>query len=290
MRAPCSGFCFALVVAVVAACGPTDRPNSDDAMPPEVDAPVEPCVVTAEVCGDGADNDCDLRIDCGDVDCSGVGSCPVCGAVNNPESQPLALPDGTSQSTPCATDSDCTNPAAPNCVQAECHASYTSTLNFVGFPKGGRLADVNTLLSVCVKMEHSWLRDLQIDLIAPDTRVITLHNFVARTGGEIFLGEANDSDSAGSPIPGVGYRYCWTPGASTIMLDSPTVPIGGDQVLPAGDYASASPWSSMAGAPLNGAWTMRVTDLWSADNGFMFEWSIAFAPMLVEDCSGPIIL
>jgi hypothetical protein len=259
---------------------------------PMVDGAPKDCVQTgAEVCGDGLDNDCDLRIDCSDTDCSGVGTCPVCGVVENPEVQPLALPDGTSQSTACTTNADCTNPAAPNCVQAECHASYTSTLNFVGFPVSAGLNDVSKLLSVCVKMEHSWLRDLQMDLITPDDRIVTLHGFVARSGAEVFLGDANDGDQASNPVPGVGYQYCWKPGAPTIMLGSPTVPINADdQVLPAGDYAAVSPWSSMMGVPLNGPWTMRVTDLWSADNGFMFEWSISFDPSLVLDCSGPIIL
>jgi subtilisin-like proprotein convertase family protein len=292
MRALSFGLFLAMALV---ACGPGSRGNGaddddggDDA--PGIDAPTGgDCVPRAEMCGDGIDNDCDLRTDCGDPDCSGVGSCPVCGAVENPESQPLALPDGTSQSTPCTTNAQCSG-GAPNCVQDECHASYTSSLNFIGFPMYSLLADENKLLSVCVKMEHSWLRDLQIDLIPPDGRVIELHAFVDRIGGEIFLGEANDADSAGSPVPGVGYQYCWKPGGQRIMLDTPTVDMGGNATLPAGDFKSVTPWAGMVGSPLNGNWTIRVTDLWSIDNGFMFEWSIAFDPTLVVDCSGPIIL
>ena len=45
-----------------------------------------------------------------------------------------------------------------------------------------------------------------------------------------------------------------------------------------------------ANSSLNGKWTMRVTDLWPIDNGFMFNWSITFDPSLVDDCNGPIIL
>ncbi len=297
MRALCFGLFLALTVV---ACAPGERNpgggdgdggddgGGDDA--PEVDAPTGGgCTPTAEMCGDSVDNDCDLRVDCGDPDCSGVGSCPVCGAVENPESQPLALPDGIGQSTVCSTDAQCGDPLLPYCVHKECHASYTSTLSFIGFPMSSRLDDVSKLLSVCVKMEHSWLRDLQMDLVTPDGRVITLHKFVDRTGGEIFLGEANDSDQASNPVPGAGYDYCWKPNAPAIMLDSPTVNMGGNQTLPAGDFRSVSPWAAMTGVPLNGAWTMRVTDLWPIDNGFMFEWSIAFDPSLVEDCSGPII-
>jgi len=272
-------------------CGPTprDRAGGDDGSG-QVDAPTGGgCVPQQEICGDGIDNDCDLRVDCGDPDCSGIGTCPVCGTVENPESQPLALPDGIGQSTACSTNAQCTDPVLPNCVHKECHASYTSTLNFVGFPQGATLADVNKLLSVCVVMEHSWLRDLQMDLITPDDRIITLHQFIDRSGGEIYLGQANDSDTAANPVPGVGWKYCWKPGATTTMLGSTTINSGGHQTIAMGDYLSISPWAAMTGTPLNGNWTMRVTDLWPADNGYMFEWSIAFDPTLVVDCSGPII-
>jgi len=287
------GFVFSL--AMLVACGPGGRGDDgvgddgvgDDA--PEPDGPPVGCVPTAEKCGDNVDNDCDLRVDCGDPDCSGVDGCAVCGSVENPEASPLALPDGIGQSTACSTNAQCTDPVLPNCVHKECHASYTSTLNFIGFPQGAMLEDVGKLLSVCAKMEHSWVRDLQIDLITPDGRVITLHKFVDRTGGEIYLGVANDADNANNPVPGTGYNYCWKLGAPATMLDAPTMAMGIHKYLPPGDYLSVSPWASMTGTPLNGEWTMRVTDLWPADNGFMFEWSIAFDPTLVSDCSGPII-
>jgi hypothetical protein len=280
-----------LFLAMVVACGPGGRDpgNGDDGGgddAPEVDAPAA-CAPVTESCADQVDNDCDLRVDCGDPDCSGVGSCPVCGSVENPHGQPLALPDGIGQSTVCSTDAQCGDPLLPYCVFKECHASYASTLNFIGFPMDGRLDDVSKLLSVCAKMEHSWLRDLQMDLITPDGRVITLHKFVGRTGGEVYLGQANDSDSASNPVPGTGAKYCWTPNAMDTMLE--TAPMSGHFDMPAGDYRSVSPWATMTGTPLNGEWTMRVTDLWPIDNGFMFEWSIAFDPSLVVDCEGPII-
>jgi hypothetical protein len=286
MRAPCSG---SFLVLVIAACEPAPR----DPVVAVVDAPSGRdapgiCAPVAEDCADGIDNDCDQRVDCADSSCSGVGNCPVCGAVENPLGQPLALPDGTSQATPCTTNAQC-GAGAPNCVQGECHASYTATLNFIGFPQHAALPDEKLLRSVCVTMEHSWLRDLQIDLIPPDNRLIQLHAFVQRTGSEIYLGEPNDNDGA-TPSPGVGYQYCWKPSGAQAMLESPTVSINGHATLPAGDYKSVTPWLGLFGSPLNGAWTLRVTDLWSVDNGFIFKWSIAFDPTLIDDCSGPIIL
>ncbi len=167
----------------------------------------------------------------------------------------------------------------------ECHDSYNSQLNFIGFPDGATLTDPSKLLKVCVNMEHSWLRDLQMELITPSGAVFILHKFADRMGGETFLGNANDSDNAANPVPGTGMEYCWTPTAPTTMMMAAS---GG--TLPAGDYKSDAPWSALSGAALNGTWEMRVTDLWGIDNGFLFAWSIKFDPSLVSDCAGPIIL
>ena len=273
-------------VVLAAACGPGVRasPGEGDG----VDA--TSCAAHETICNDGFDNDCDGRADCSDPDCSGVGDCPICGSVENPESSPLALPDGISSGTMCSTDAQCTDPMTPNCVAKECHASYVSTLNFIGFKQDATLIDPTKLLKVCVNMEHSWLRDLQMELISPSGGVFILHKFVGRNGNEIYLGAANDNDTASAPVPGVGWDYCWTATAAHTMLDAVTQTVGGHQALPTGDYASVAPWTALTNAPLNGTWSMRVTDLWGSDNGFMFTWSIAFDPSLVSDCAGPIIL
>jgi hypothetical protein len=277
-----------LVLGFLVACGPAARDNGGDDDGTGPDAPA--CATTPETCDDALDNDCDGRTDCSDPDCSGIGDCPVCGSVENPEAQPLALPDGVSTGAVCSTDAQCTDAAAPYCVAKECHASYQSTLNFIGFPDGATLTDPSKLLKVCVNMEHSWLRDLQMELVPPSGAPFILHKFVDRSGGEIYLGMANDSDPDDAPVPGTGLEYCWTPAAPNIMLESPTTPVGFAEMLPAGDYRSVAPWTALTGVPLNGTWEMRVTDLWGIDNGFMFEWSISFDPTLVSDCAGPIIL
>jgi hypothetical protein len=264
-------------------------------------------VPSPEICNDGIDNDCDGKTDCNDPDCSGKDGCPVCGMVDNPEAQPLALPDGVSDGTNCNSDSDC-SAATPNCIIAgtagnevhECHASYTSTLNFIGFAQGQTLDDTSKFLAVCVTIEHSWLRDLHIELLSPPDasgmrRKIALQKWLDRTTLiERFLGQANDYDDDAHPVPGVGYKYCWTQAGTNSLLYGPTetwLDMYGQphDVCVAGDYRSDTPFSGLQGAPLNGDWQMRVTDLWEIDNGFLFGWSISFDPSLVTDCSGPII-
>ena len=304
---------FAFALLVVAACGPSkrDNPNNGSGGP---DAPGTTCQPSTEVCNDGIDNDCDGAVDCGDTDCSGIDGCPVCGMVNSPEAVPLALPDGISGGTTCSTDTDCAGQVdpngqpTPNCIVAgtagnvvkECHASYTSTLNFIGFANGATLTDTSKLLSVCVTIEHSWLRDLHMELLTPPDaggirKKIALQKWLDRTTPEeIFLGEANDYDTDSSPVPGVGYKYCWTAAATNDMLTGPkTTWIDSMQtphsVVTAGDFKPDTAFTALAGTPLNGEWQMRVTDLWAIDNGFLFGWSIAFDPSLVTDCNGPII-
>jgi len=274
----------AFSILVTAACGPAARPGSggdDDG----VDAPPG----GSEICDDAVDNDGDQRVDCSDTDCSGIGTCPVCGSVENPEAQPLALPDGVSDGAMCSTDAQCGG-TTPNCVAKECHASYSSKLNFIGFGTGATLTDASKLLKVCITAEHSWLYDLQIELLAPDKRKVILHGFIDRLQPEVHLGNAYDpiTEDPNNPTPGTGMEYCWNGTVAQSMDDIATD--GNPDVLPAGDYRPDSAFSTLVGTPLNGEWEMRVTDLWADDNGFMFKWSIKFDPSLVSDCAGPIIL
>ncbi len=93
----------------------------------------------------------------------------------------------------------------------------------------------------------------------------------------------------------VGYNYCWTPTATMPdMLDyanngGAMEAFGSHSVLPAGNYSAADPWSNLVGAPLNGGWSIVVTDLWPIDAGMIHSWSISFNPTIVQNCSGPII-
>lgn len=273
-----------LSLSALVACGPAGR-SDGDGNGNGVDAPGG----GAERCDDAVDNDSDGKVDCSDTDCSGIGNCPVCGAVDNPEVQPLALPDGVSTGTSCTSDAQCSG-SAPNCVATECHGSYSSKLNFVGFGAGATLTDPSKLINVCITTEHSWLYDLQMELISPNGTTVALHEFIDRLQPEVHLGNAHDplTEDPSNPVPGTGMQYCWTMAAPMTMDDIATD--GSPDVLPAGDYKPVKPFSMFAGTPLNGEWEMRVTDLWADDNGFLFSWSIKFDPTLVSDCAGPIIL
>ena len=158
---------------------------------------------------------------------------------------------------------------------------------FTDFGPTQVVTGASNFVSVCVKMEHSWLRDLQIDLISPSGQMIALQTFLGQTGSEVFMGTPVDDDDI-APVPGTGADYCWTP----TSLRPPMLTYANQSFLhdlPAGNYSPAQPFSNLVGAMLNGDWTLKVTDLWAIDNGYIFEWSIAFDPTIVQDCSTPPI-
>jgi gliding motility-associated-like protein len=171
-------------------------------------------------------------------------------------------------------------------------ASYETSIQFSDFSPGQILTNINDLLGICVNMEHSYLRDLEIILTCPDGTSVILHDHPAPVGGEVFLGEPFEADEGmDPPTPGVGYDYCWTPDATAgtwIEYSNANNP----GTLPPGDYNSFDPLTNLLGCPLNGEWTISVQDLWGIDNGFIFSWGIEFDPDLypnVETFTVPYI-
>lgn len=254
-----------LMASAFAACGPSVSGDDDDDgnnNGGDVDAGNNNgCTPVAEVCDNLVDDDCDMRYDCDDTDCQAQAVCADvdgnCGTLQSPEAS-LALPDDGS-------------------------TAFTSALNFTGFTPGQTLPDISKLLGVCVTMEHSWIRDLQIEVSCPTGQNVILNMFLGQTGSEVFLGSPNDSDGT-TPVPGVGADYCWSPTATNApMLEYANSTSVHD--LPPGDYRSSTPMDVLTGCVLNGNWTLRVFDMWPIDNGFIFKWWIKFDASLVEDCA-----
>ena len=268
------------------ACGPSARPigGDDDSTADANHAPGTPdasiivpgCTVsgpenTVATCSDGIDNDCNGTTDCDDPSCSGVGTCPVCGMVSHTEPAPFFLPD------------DPGNVLTP----------YSDMVMFTGFGANQTMTAVSNIQSVCVTMEHSWARDLEIKLISPSGQFVELQKFLGQTGGEVFLGIPVDNDDD-DPMPGTGWNYCWTPNNNSDsgnldILDYANAhadPTSFDAfTMPAGNYAAAGAWTDLLGATLNGTWSIQVTDEWESDNGYIFSWTIAFDPSILSNCS-----
>lgn len=254
-----------LFLLAAPACGPTisgDPGGGGDGVDAGANPGPDAGPQTVETnCFDGRDDDGDGAFDCDDSDCAGA-----CNPTSDPgecgeathSGDPLAIPDGVGM-------------------------SYATTLVINGFEPGQTLTDVGGFLGACVTMEHSWLRDLQIELICPTGQVVVLQQFLGQTGSQLYMGQPNDNDGF-DPVPGTGAQYCWRPtAANPPMLDwANQNPLAG--TLPAGDYRASGGFDPLVGCGLNGAWTIRATDDWGIDNGFIFEWSVEFDSDLIPDC------
>ncbi|MCF8275354.1 MAG: gliding motility-associated C-terminal domain-containing protein [Flavobacteriales bacterium] len=162
-------------------------------------------------------------------------------------------------------------------------ATYNTTIAITGFPSTGTLTDINDFQGVCLTMEHSWLSDLDIELSCPNGQTVLLEGSfpTGQTGASVFLGDANDNDNV-TPVNGVGFQYCWTntPTYGTMEFEAGignTVTVSQGQALPAGVYSSVDPLSGLLGCPLNGDWTITITDNFAIDNGFIFDWNIGLS-------------
>ena len=162
---------------------------------------------------------------------------------------------------------------------------YTAGLTFSQFSPGQLLTNPTDIERICVNMEHTWMRDLEISLICPSGRQITLHQFVSQTGTEIVLGEPiEDLFELMPEVPGNGYEYCWTPNATNpTWIQFADETLNSKDTLPAGDYSPFESFSNLIGCPLNGEWTLEVCDLWFEDSGFVFEWGIDIDPNLFPE-------
>jgi gliding motility-associated-like protein len=157
---------------------------------------------------------------------------------------------------------------------------YKTSIYFTQFSPGQVLTDPNDLLGICVNMEHSWMRDLQISLTCPSGQNIILHNFAGQVGSRVYLGVPMIGDGF-NPIPGTGWNYCWTPAATNpTWIQYANTVLAGNGTLPPGNYSSYQPIANLLGCPLNGEWTITATDLWPVDNGFIFSWGVKFADAL----------
>ena len=163
--------------------------------------------------------------------------------------------------------------------------SYSTSIRFSEFSPGQILTDIDDFLGVCMLMEHSYMYDLDLELTCPDGTTVLMQDQSLMGGGEVFLGIPNETDDFTTNIPplqGIGFEYCFRPDATNGTW-SEFEQATGVNTLPAGDYNSLNSFDALLGCPLNGEWTITITDQLAIDNGWIFEWSIGFAQELFPD-------
>lgn len=165
-----------------------------------------------------------------------------------PESEETFLPDGTG-------------------------ASYSTCINVVCFEPNAVMTDISQIADICMNIEHSYMRDLEIKIISPNGQEAILKNY---PGGTIaYLGAANDDSTT---APGVGADYCFSMSGTTLLVDGPTIIAGFPPVdsIEPGAYLPEESFASLVGSPLNGEWCIEITDNLLLDNGYIFSWEINF--------------
>lgn len=158
--------------------------------------------------------------------------------------------------------------------------SYVSHLEVSGFPSGNTVLATGDV-QVCMVIEHSYSGDLEAMLTSPDGVEVMLFD---QPGGNINFGIPLPADDG---IPGEGWLYCFQHnGPLGLISAGNTVDVGlgieGQSYVP-GNYTSLEGFQNFVGTSLNGTWTLTLTDQLLADDGYIFEWYIAFNPALYPD-------
>ncbi len=166
--------------------------------------------------------------------------------------------------------------------------TYTTSLEFNNFSPGQVLTASTDIVDICCEIEHSYIGDLIVWIECPNgaTTMLfdgnlspTLYQYLG-----VPLGGSGHSTYDNTPLtdptvnlPGTPWNYCFDMTAGT-QINATATP--GDQSIPAGDYHPQGTWADLIGCPLNGTWTIHITDDVGADNGWIYSWGINFLPSI----------
>lgn len=147
------------------------------------------------------------------------------------------------------------------------------------FAPGQTINTVNDIQSICMRLEHSYIGDLDMWITCPNGQTMYFINYPNGCGSTYF-GVPVDNDNIPCTTPaGIGtlYNYCWTPGATqTIAQACPSY-----STMPSGNYAPQSPWTSLIGCPVNGTWQICFRDNLYSDDGMVCDFEMHFSPNIL---------
>ncbi|PSG94081.1 T9SS type B sorting domain-containing protein, partial [Mesoflavibacter zeaxanthinifaciens] len=174
---------------------------------------------------------------------------------------------------------DCTPPVSGTTFLPDgSGATYQTCVTVDCYESSLTLTDVNQIVAICVNMEHSYMGDLDINIISPNGQTAVLKGYPGGNG--TYLGGANDD---GTNTPGTGADYCFSSTGTVTIENGPTITAGSNppnNSITPGTYLPEGNLSDLLGSPLNGDWCIEIIDNLSIDNGYIFSWSIEFDPTL----------
>ncbi len=123
----------------------------------------------------------------------------------------------------------------------------TTSNAFINDPDAGAILDVNITLDV---IEHTWIGDLNISLESPNGTIVLLKpSNIAYSGDNLI--DVTFDDEAALPFPA-------PPGTAPFT----------------GTWQPAGNLSDFDGENPNGTWTLIVSDVFGADEGFIRDWTL----------------
>lgn len=165
---------------------------------------------------------------------------------------------------------------------------YESYLEFDIFGEDMLIDTVFDLDRICLSLDHVEFGQVRIELECPDGAVVLLKDY---SDGGANLGEPVIWDST---TPGKGYQYCFSPlpQYGTMQQTTPFFHAYSDNAgnyyfnaayLPAGSYTPDQSLQVLNGCPMNGRWTIRVSDNLLGENGYIHSWSVFFQESYYPD-------
>ncbi|KIX22383.1 hypothetical protein SY27_00550, partial [Flavobacterium sp. 316] len=165
-------------------------------------------------------------------------------------------------------------------------ASYETSIVVDCYDSSATLTDINQITGICLNMEHSYIGDLEIKIKSPNGQTVILLPTDSSGGANganlgTYLGNPWDGATQGNGA-GTGTNYCFTMSASSLLIDgvlTPGLNEAGNSIT-GGNYLPFQSFTNLLGSPLNGVWTITVTDDQMSDDGYIFDWGITFDPTL----------
>jgi len=143
---------------------------------------------------------------------------------------------------------------------------YESSLTYDEFPEGTTY-NAGDIDSIGINFEHSDMGNIQIKLTCENGNSVILKNY--DNTNHAYLGEPVDDEA--SSESGITYQYYWSDASSSGTINSTTL-----SPIPEAAYLPEQSFDNLAGCPMNGTWTIDITDNQNTDNGFIFSWIIKF--------------
>jgi len=173
----------------------------------------------------------------------------------------------------------------------------TSSILFNNFPAEASIQSANDILAICINIEHSFSGDLGFKISCPGGQNVILdpnsHSggaYIGEPYGGNYHGIYDNGCLPSNNISGIGWTYCWSElypnnyttfdylssstGTGTILVNGNRTIDSTNQTMHLNYIKPQNPLSGLVGCPLNGIWTIEITDDYAIDNGYLFNWSI----------------